>query len=228
LRTTAQTVSIPAHSTRFISGYLVRPTTDRPFPGVVVIHEAFGLNDDIWQITERFAAEGYVALGVDLFAGRNRVICMARLIGGMILNPLNHAGIHDLQAALTFLSDDPNVDSNRLGAIGFCMGGNYAICLACTDERVRVVAPYYALNPRPLEAIARSCPVVGSYPQNDFTAAQARKLDAALTEHRIPHDIKIYPDTGHSFANRRRTYNEPAAEDAWQRTLFFFKEHIGS
>ncbi len=224
-----ETVSIPAHTTARIGGYLARPAGDEHDPGVVVIHEASGLNDNMREITERFAQEGFAALAVDLFAGRNQAVCMVRFFGGMFLNSLNHGAIRDLKAALTYITDQPYVDSNRLGAVGYCMGGNFAVCWACTDERLRVVAPYYAMNPRPLEAVARACPVVGSYPENDFTASHARKLDAALTDHKIRHDIKIYPGTGHSFANNHRgSYNESATEDAWQRTVEFFRTHIGT
>jgi carboxymethylenebutenolidase len=179
------------------------------------------------QTAGRFAQEGYVALAVDLFAGRSRAICMLRFFGGFFLNPLNNGAIHDLKAALTYLCNQPQVDANRLGAVGYCMGGGFAICWACTDERLRVIAPYYGMNPRPLEAVSRACPVVGSYPANDFTASHGRRLDAALDQYSIPHDIKIYPGTGHAFANNDLgSYNAAAAEDAWQRTLQFFKEHI--
>jgi carboxymethylenebutenolidase len=87
---------------------------------------------------------------------------------------------------------------------------------------------FYAQNPRPLEAVARSCPLVGSYPERDFiTAGQGRKLDAALERFQVPHDVKIYPDAQHSFLNDRgRTYNAAAAQDAWARTLVFFADHL--
>src|SRR5947208_9500730 len=112
---------------RQLEGYLARPDGDGPFPGIVVIHEAFGLNENMKDITRRFADQGYVALAVDLFAGRNRAICMFRFMGGLLLNSLNNSGIHDLKAALTYLSVQPGVDDSRLGAVGDCMGGSYAV-----------------------------------------------------------------------------------------------------
>ncbi|MBZ0287174.1 MAG: dienelactone hydrolase family protein [Anaerolineae bacterium] len=226
--TRIETIPIPNTSAN-ITAYFVRPAGDGPFPGIVVIHEAFGLNDNIKDITRRLAAEGYAALAVDLFAGRNMAICMLRFFSGMFLNPLNHTAIHDLKAALTWLENHPDVDSNRLGAIGFCMGGGFAVSWACTDPRLHVIAPFYALNPRPLDAVARSCPVVGSYPENDFTKGMGKKLDAELARHNIPRDIKIYPDSKHSFFNDQRgNYNAEASADAWGRTLAFFKQHIGA
>src|SRR5919202_176865 len=101
-----------------LQAYLVQPEGEGPFPGVVIIHEAFGLNDNIKSIANRFADEGYVALAVDLFAGRNRAVCMARFMGGTRLKPLNLGGIQDLKIALSVLAEQPGVDGARLVAIG--------------------------------------------------------------------------------------------------------------
>jgi carboxymethylenebutenolidase len=210
-----------------LEAYLARPDGDGPFPGVVVIHEAFGLNENIKDISDRFAGEGYVALAVDLFSGRNRAICMARLIGGALRGSPDRFGVRDLKRSLGVLAEQPYVDERRLGAIGFCMGGGFAIAWACADDRLKAIAPYYGANPRPLSAVARSCPVVGSYPEKDFTARSARKLEAELERHNIAHDIKIYAGARHSFFNDRgRTYDPAASEDSWRRTLAFFEEYL--
>src|SRR5690606_27566436 len=105
------------------------------------VHEAYGLNDNIKAITERFAREGYVTLAVDLFAGRNRMMCLLRFFSATFINALDHGAIHDLRVALTYMENLATVDTARLGAVGFCMGGNFAICWACVDERLKVVAP---------------------------------------------------------------------------------------
>jgi carboxymethylenebutenolidase len=224
---TTQTVSFPGGSGPQLEGYLARPGGDGPFPAVVVIHEIYGLNANIKDIARRFAEQGYVALAVDLFAGRNRTVCMFRFLGGMLLNSLGHGGIRDLKVALTWLSQQPGVDGARLGAIGFCMGGSFAVAWACSDDRLGAIAPYYGINPRPLAAVARACPIVGSYPSEDFTAKPARKLDTALDEYSIPHDIKIYPGAKHSFFNDQGgNYDAAASEDSWRRVLAFFEEHI--
>ena len=212
-----------------LEAYLATPEGPGPFPAVVVIHEIFGLNDNIRDIARRFAQEGYVALAVDLFAGRNRMVCMFRFLGGMLTDSLNHQGIKDLKAALTYLTQQPGVDSGRVGAIGFCLGGGFAIGWACTDDRLKVVAPFYGVNPRPIGAVQRACPVVGSYPEKDFTAGMGRKLDAVLDDYHIEHDIKVYPEAKHAFFNDQlpANYNAEASADAWQRTLAFFKERLG-
>ena len=224
-----------AHMTSFqsgrrqLEGYIARPEGDGPFPGIVVIHEIYGLNENMKDITRRFAAQGYVALAVDLFAGRNRAVCMFRVMGGLLLNSLHNSTITDLNETLTFVSEQPGVDDARLGAVGYCMGGSFAIAWACTDDRLKAIAPYYAMNPRPLEAVARLCPVVGSYPGSDFTTPHGQKLDVELERNNVPHDIKIYPGAKHSFFNdTSRNYNEAAAQDTWERVLEFFSEHIGA
>lgn len=208
-------------------GYLATPDGGGPHPGVVVIHEAYGLNDNIRDITRRFAEAGYVALAVDLFGDRNRAVCMARYMGGMLVGSVNRYGIDDLKSALTYLAKNPAVDADRIGAIGFCMGGGFAIAWACTDSRLKAIAPFYGANPRPLEAVSRLCPVVGCYPEKDFSAGAGRALDRALESHGIERDIKIYPGARHSFFNDTgRSYDKAAAEDSWRRVLAFFKEQL--
>jgi carboxymethylenebutenolidase len=211
-----------------LGAYIAQPEGTGPFPGVLVIHEAYGLNDNIKDIARRFAERGYAALAVDLFSNRSRVMCMARLFAGAVFNSLEHQGIQDLRAALTRLAAQPGVDANRLGAIGYCLGGGLVIALACADHRLKAIAPYYGTNPRPLEAVRRSCPVVGSYPAQDFTAKAGQALEAELDKFGIAHDVKIYPGARHSFFNDQspRTYNAEAAQDSWQRVMAFFEEHV--
>jgi carboxymethylenebutenolidase len=208
-------------------GYLAVPDGPGPHPGVVVIHEAYGLNKNIKDIGRRLADAGYVALAVDLFGGRNRVVCMTRFMTGMLAGSPNRYGVGDLKDALTVLSAMPEVDPKRVGAIGFCMGGGFAIAWACTDSRLRAIAPFYGSNPRPLDAARRMCPVVGSYPEKDFSAGSGRALDKALAGFGIERDIKIYPGARHSFFNDTgRAYDKAAAEDSWQRVITFFGEHL--
>lgn len=223
-----QMVTISSKGSTF-EGYLAQPEGAGPFPAVVVIHEIFGLNDNIKDIARRFASEGYVALAVDLFAGRNRTICMLRFMSQMMLSPLKNDSLENLKDALTFLTERTEVDAERLGAIGFCMGGGFSIGWACNDNRLKAIAPYYAANPRPLAAVERICPVVGSYPDKDFTTSMGQKLDVELDRYAIPHDIKIYPSTRHSFFNDQgKSYAEAASRDSWQRVLSFFQEHINA
>jgi carboxymethylenebutenolidase len=184
-----------------LKAYYARPGGKGPFPAVLVIHEAFGLNDNIKDIARRFAAQGYVAFAVDLFSNASRVMCMFRLFSGMQFNSLEHRGIRQLQAALNHLSSQPEVDGKQMGAVGYCLGGGLAIALACADNRLKAIAPYYGMNPRPLAAVKRACPVVGSYPEKDFSAKAGQALEMELDKNGIAHDIKIYEGAKHSFFN---------------------------
>lgn len=209
------------------TSYLALPDEPGPHPGVVVVHEASGLNDNIRDICRRFAAEGYAALGVDLFAGGSRVVCMARMFTGALAGNLDHYGVPALKAALGQLADHPDVDDGRLGAIGFCLGGSIVLTWGCTDDRLAAIAPFYGAAPRPREAIRRMCPVVGSWPGHDFTTKAAGVLEVELSAAGIPHDLKVYPQAKHSFFNDRwRAYDPDAAADSWQRVLAFFDTHV--
>ncbi len=207
--------------------YLALPDGAGPHPGVVVIHEASGLNDNIRDICRRFAEQGYAALGVDLFGGRNRVLCMARMfIGGMAGN-LDYCGVPALKAALGRLAERPEVDAGRMGAIGFCLGGSIVLTWGCTENRLKAIAPYYGAAPKPRRAIRRLCPVVGSWPDKDFTTRAATILETELTAAGVPHDLKVYPGTKHAFFNDTlRNYDRGAAADSWDRVLAFFAQHV--
>ena len=225
----ASTVPVPrAKDKGVMESLFVKPEGAGPFPGLLVIHEAFGLNENIRDITRRFAEQGYAALAVDLFSNRNRVVCMLQAFHGMLFQPMNNAVLSDLQSAIAFLQKQPGVDPSRIGAIGFCMGGGYALQLAVTAQGMKVASAFYGAAPRPLEAFARSCPIVGSYPEKDFTVKGARELDAVLDTYNVPHDLKFYPNTQHSFFNQQRTpFEVEASKDAWERMLSFLHEHLG-
>lgn len=228
------TTPVVAEETRFpLRGesrpaYFARPAGAGPFPGLIVIHEIYGLNENIRAVAQRFARQGYATLAVDLFAGRNRTFCTFRIFSQLMVGSLSNATLDELKAALAWFGARDEVNAERVGAVGFCMGGSFAIAWACVDPRLKVIAPFYAMNPRPLEATRRSCPVVGSYPGADFTASAGHKLERALTTADVPHDIKIYPGAKHSFFNDDGAAHDPAAsEDAWSRIVAFFAERIG-
>jgi Dienelactone hydrolase and related enzymes len=221
-------VSVPrADGNGVMESFLAKPKDTGLFPGLVIIHEAFGLNDNIREIARQFAEQGYTALAVDLFSNRNRILCMLQAFHGMLIRPLNNSVLSDLQSTMAFLRQQEGADKDRIGAVGFCMGGAYALQLAITEKGMKAASVFYGANPKPLQALAQSCPIVGSYPDKDFTTQAARELETVLIKNNVPHDIKIYDDTKHSFFSQQRTPVEvEASKDAWQRMLAFFHEHL--
>jgi carboxymethylenebutenolidase len=221
-------VAVPrANAKGVMDSFFARPEGAEPLPGVIVIHEIFGLNDNIRQISRQFAEHGYAALAVDLFSNRNRAICMMQIFHGIIFRPLNNSTLDDLNSAFNFLKQQQGVDSNRIGAVGFCMGGSYALQMAISARGMKAASVFYGANPKPLDSVAQACPIIGSYPDKDFTTRAAHELEVSLENYNVPHDIKIYENTQHSFYSQQRTpFEVEASKDAWQRMLKFFGEHL--
>lgn len=210
-----------------LKAFLARPAAAGTHPGVVVIHEIFGLTDHIRDVARRLASEGYAALALDLFS-EGKALCILKTFAAMAGGTTDHFGTRHLKSGLDFLARQPFVDPQRLGAIGFCMGGNFAIALAYEDKRVKVIAPFYGLTPRRIKDFNGFCPVAASFPEQDFTAKQAPKLEAALAAAGVPHDVKTYPGAKHSYMNERsaKSYHREAAKDSWKRTLTFFARYL--
>ena len=206
-----------------------------PVPGLLMIYEIFGMSDEMRRVARDLAAEGYAVLIPDLFArGRVRALCVAATMRTMVTG--SGAAMDDLEAARRWLADRPEVDGTRLGAIGFCMGGSFALLLARTGM-YKVSAPFYGRPPD----LPRSCPVVASFGGRDMGMRGApEKLTADLDALDVPHDVKVYPDAGHSFFTHtpglkgrvvRRLpihaeYHEASAHDARRRVVAFFEEHL--
>lgn len=212
-----------------------------PWPGVVVVHDLFGLTDDTREIVDRFAGTGYVTLAPDLFrpgreAGSGRLACMRTTIAE--LQRGSGPAVGAILAARDALIARPDC-SGAVGVAGFCMGGGFALLTA--PRGFDVAAPFYGQLPEPLpEALRGSCPIVGSYGSRDRTLPDAApKLRRALVELEIPYDVREYPEAGHGFVNRLPFgpaapllrvlglgYHHDSAADAWQRVFAFFAAHL--
>ncbi len=233
-------IRFPAHDERPMRASLALPSAGGPpRPAVIVLHEIYGLNDDIRRIAARFADEGYVALAPDLYDGRGpRLLCIARTLRALMSG--RGPAFLDLEAARLWLCKRPEVDESKIGVVGFCMGGGFATLFAVRAP-LDVAAPFYGATPKSVEALMGICPVVASYGDQDrFFVPQAQRLGRHLEELGVPHDLKLYPGVGHSFMNEQSGlmakvmakgpmtvgYNEAAAEDAWRRMLTFFAEHL--
>jgi carboxymethylenebutenolidase len=224
---TSVTAISRANGKGVMDSFFARPEGTGPFPGIIVIHEIYGVNDNIRKICQEFAEQGYAALAVDLFSNRNRALCMMQIFYGMLLRPLDNSMLADLNSAFDFLKQMAAVDADRIGSVGFCMGGAYALQMAITAKGMKAASVFYGANPKPLDAVAQACPIMGSYPDKDFTTKAAHELEASLVIYSIPHDIKIYENTQHSFYSQQRSpFEVEASKDAWRRMLNFFEEHL--
>ncbi len=199
-----------------------------------------GLNDDIRRIASRFADNGYIALAPDLIGAGWAPLCIARFFQGIGKTGTGRP-YREMRAFHDWLAKQPGVDEDRVGMAGFCAGGGFALLYAARGRRkLRAIAPFYGALPAD-ESIIPMCPTVASYGGRDrFAGRFGPRLEAALEAAGVPHDVKTYPDAGHSFMNRHgglmgaigpRTpihagFNERASEDAWRRVLTFFGEHL--
>lgn len=234
----ARRVLIPAGPERATNGVLVLPSV-QPAAAVMVIHEAFGLNDDIVAKCERLASMGYVALAPDLYAGRGpRPFCILKVMRE--LSAARGRAFDDLDAARAWLCTLPEVDASRIGVIGFCMGGGFALLYAVRAP-LGAAAVFYGAVPKDPEALRGVCPVVASFGGRDAVfRPHAERLQRALAQLGVEHDIKVYPEAGHSFMSKHRGlsarlfaygrmrigYHPDAAEDSWRRIEAFFAKHL--
>ena len=231
-------ITIPgAASTPELNAHLVVPSVgDGPWPGVVVLHEAFGLNEDIRQQAARLAAAGYVAVAPDLYSAGGAWRCVRSVFTALFKG--EGKAFDDIDAARRYTADRDDC-TGKVGVVGFCQGGGFALLTA--SRGFDASAPNYGMPPKNLdEVLEGACPMVASYGKKDRSMrGAAAKLETALERKGIPHDVKEYPDAGHSFLNRHNlgpfgfvekvggfSYHGPSAEDAWTRILRFFDEHL--
>lgn len=225
-----------------LRGYLARPAGAGPWPAVLAIHEIFGVTDDLRRQVDRLAAAGFLTLGVDLYSDGGFRRCVVSTVRDMIGGNRDGRAMADIAAARAYLAEHAD-STGKVGVIGFCLGGGFALLAAGTG--FDAAAPNYGQLPKNAEQVlAGACPIVASYGGRDVSLrGAAAKLDKTLTRLQVPHDVKEYPAAGHSFLNQ--TYFGPAplaglqrviglgpepeaAADAWSRIESFFDEHLGS
>ncbi len=219
-------------------GYLAIPEGEGPWPGVVVIQDVLGMTTDLKRITDRFAANGYLALAPALYGRSPKITCIISTIRAHFSG--RGAAYADLAAAREHLITN-NQCTGKVGLAGFCMGAGFCLQLA-PSGLFDATAPNYALLPKNIEKLRQSCPVVASFGAKDPIVARgtATKLEAVLADGEVPRDVKEYPNVGHGFMNDHAVpapirivagiagmaYSEPEAEDAWQRIITFFEDHL--
>ena len=222
-----------------MNAYLNVPEGDGPFPAMIVIHHAPGVDHFVREVADRLAREGYVAAAPDLF---HRISDeMVEQTGRSKRDQLSDPGIiADVNATVEFLQTHSSVDRERLGITGFCMGGRVVWLAACTNPGFRACVPFYGGNimapwgegtVAPVElADGINCPMLFHFGEVDANPSQddMRKLDDHLTQLGKEHRFYSYPGADHAFMNRYmpQRYHRTSAELAWARTREFLAEQL--
>jgi carboxymethylenebutenolidase len=213
-----------------VGGYLATPSGNGPFPAVIVIQEWWGLNDWVKQQADLLATQGYVALAPDLYRGK---VATTQEDAHQLMSGLpEDRAVGDLKAAWAYLAARKDVKATRLGVVGWCMGGKYALKMAVEEPKAAAVVAYYGAPPTDAAAIARiKAPILGNYGGDDKGPSpdDVRAFEAAMKKAGKSIDVKIYDGAPHAFANENNPwggYRKEAAADAWSRTTAFFAAHL--
>jgi carboxymethylenebutenolidase len=214
--------------------WVARPDGSGPWPAVLVIQEAFGLNEHIKDVARRVAAEGYVALAPDLFhrggkgrtAGYDQLPKALELMGALKDDEI----VADVASAIAYLEKQPTVRAGRIGITGFCMGGRVAYLVACAlPEKIAAAVPYYG-GGIPVDRTATlRAPVLAFFGDDDpfIPMDHVEKLRAEAKRLGKDVEIVVYPKAPHGFfCNERESYRPEAARDAWEKTTAFFRRHL--
>jgi carboxymethylenebutenolidase len=220
-----KTVEFPSNGAT-TAGYLATPPTGKG-PGVLVIQEWWGLVGHVKSVCDRFAAEGFSALAPDMYHGKTASEPDG---AGKLFMALNIGQAEkDLRGAAKALAQHSSTP--KLGAVGFCMGGQLALFAATLNPSIGACVNFYGIHPNVKPDYARLAgPVLGLYAEKDgfVTPQVARDVDAAIKKADKQSEIHIYPGVDHAFFNDERpdVYDKAAAADAWRRTLAFFRQHL--
>jgi carboxymethylenebutenolidase len=218
-------VQFPTNGTT-TAGYLATPATGKG-PGVLVIQEWWGLVKHIKNVCDRFAAEGFTALAPDMYHGQTADEPDG---AGKLFMALNIGQAEkDLRGAAKYLAGHSSMA--KIGAVGFCMGGQLALFAATLNPSVGATVDFYGIHPNVKPDYSKlSGPVLGLFAEKDgfVTPQVARDVDAAIKAAGKQSEIHVYPGVDHAFFNDERpdAYNKSAATDAWKRTLAFFRQHL--
>ena len=212
-----------------------------PWPGVVLVSDVMGPSDDLRRQAGWLAGEGYLAAAPDLFHWGSRLTCLRSILRETIEK--QGRTFRDIEATRQWLLGRPDC-TGRIGVLGFCMGGGFALMLAIGGDYDASSVSYGTAKRRyqTREALAGACPVVGSYGSKDLiTRRSAARLEEHLTDLGIDHDIRVYPGVGHGFMNDHgdsgafgtflarvsgTAYDDPATQDARRRIVAFFDRHL--
>jgi len=223
------TEHVPYQNNPEVIGYLARPNTENAKPTLILIHEWWGLNTNIKQIADTFAKNGYVALAVDLYNGQAaNTPVLAQGLAKHVRDNMDDA-FQNLNSAITYLKDQAFVDSKRIGSIGWCFGGGWSYQMAKNNLGTKVSIIYYGqFNPKD-DLKKMKAKIQGHFGGKDqhIKIDTVKEFQANLKSLRGNHEIYIYPNSDHAFANDiGANYNKKDADVAWKRTLAFLKRYL--
>ena len=210
-----------------ISGYLARPEGVAVTPGIIVIHEWWGLNDNIRMMTDKLAGEGYTALAVDLYKGKEAE--SPDSAGTYARSVDDDEALDNLPQAYGYLNEKQQADN--IGVIGWCFGGAWSLNTALAHpQKIDATVIYYGRLVTDTEKLKTlEMPVLGIFGEEDggIPPQKVKEFESALNEVGVENSIHIYEGAGHAFANPSGTrYVEEAAEDAWQKTVRFLEQNL--
>jgi carboxymethylenebutenolidase len=207
-----------------VQGLLYTPAGKGPFPAIIVIHEWWGLNDWVKEQASKLSDEGYVALAVDLYRGK--VATTPDEAHEIMRGVPEDRAQRDLHAAFAFLASQPDVKNDRIGAIGWCMGGGYSLDVALQEPTLAADVINYGHLATDSDALKKiNAPILGLFGAQDrgITPDDVHKFEATMKQLGKKIDVKIYDDAGHAFENpnNKDGYRPADAADAWKRTVDF-------
>ena len=212
-----------------VQGMVYTPTGKGPFPALIVIHEWWGLNDWVKDQASKLAEEGYVTLAVDLYRGK--VATTPDMAHEIMRGVPEDRAKRDLNAAFDFLASQPNVKKDRIGAIGWCMGGGYSLDVALQQPTLAADVINYGHLATDSDALRKiNAPILGLFGAQDhgISPDDVHKFEQTLQQLGKKADIKIYDDAGHGFENpnNKDGYRAADAADAWKRTTAFLAANL--
>ena len=223
-----ETVSFP-NGTGTVSGFLATPEKAGHYPALVVVHEWWGLTDWVKEQAQKLAEQGYIALAPDLYRGQ--VTSDPEVAHELMRGLSQDRAVSDLKAAFAYLQTRKDVDRAHVGAIGWCMGGGFALQLAIHEPHLAAcVVNYGALPTDPNDLQNIGAPILGNFGAEDhgITPADVQEFEKVMRSMNRFVDLKEYDGAGHAFENSTNTngYRPEAAADAWARTVAFLNKAL--
>lgn len=214
-----------------LNAYLAVPDGEGPFPGVLMIHEWWGMRPEIVEKADKLAAEGYAVLAPDTYRGASTTIVPRALFLRLSTPEARVDG--DMQTAFEYLASHEAVDPARIGVVGFCYGGGVALRHAIRNPQIAATINLYGSTPDDPASFGAllndgTGPVLGIFGEDDaqIPLSEVEAFEAALTAADIPHTITIYADVGHAFVQPDAIAEGGAAAEAWNQILAFFAAHL--